>query len=112
MPLGAAALALAACGPPTDRERYRAIIGGDPSAPGAAFVACEAIDAVELRGDCQLSVVQRLQDEDRSSWCPGFPPGRWQDEGWFLEGERRGRAGQVAPAARACERAGEPERAG
>lgn len=101
-----ALVALVACGAPTDQERYRAVIRGEPAEAGAAFLACEQIDRLELRGDCQLAVVQRLQGQELSSWCPGFAPGRWQDECWFIEAERRGREGQVAPAARACERAG------
>jgi hypothetical protein len=105
--LAAAALCGAvACREPTDRERYLAVLGGDPAESGAAFAACAEIAGPELRGDCQLAVVQRLHGEDLSSWCVGFVPGRWQDECWFIEAERRGAAGQVAPAARACERAG------
>ena len=99
-------LATAGCAGPSDRERYQSVLSGSPVAAGAAFESCAAIRAGELRGDCQLAVVQRLQEEDLSGWCVGFEPGRWQDECWFLEAERRGAEGQVAPAARACERAG------
>lgn len=82
------------------------MVSGEPPEAGAAFEACGAIDSAELRGDCQLAVVQRLRGEELASWCPGFAPGRWQDECWFLEAERRAADGQVAPAARSCERAG------
>lgn len=95
-----------ACSEPTDRERYRAILGGREAASGSAFDACGAIAAPGLRGDCRLAVIQRLEGEDLSGWCVGFEPGMWQEECWFLEAERRASAGQVAPAARACEQAG------
>ena len=89
-----------------DRLRYLEVIASREMAAGSAFSACAELGDVDLGGDCQLAIIQRLRDEDLSGWCAGFSPGKWQDECWFLEAERRRAMDQIAPSARACEKTG------
>ncbi len=74
----------------------------------AAWAACAGIQAVDLRGDCQLLAARPDAEGGARAEgvCGRIDAGSWQDECWFQSAEAAARAGREGRAAALCRKAG------
>jgi hypothetical protein len=93
------------CAVESDAARYTAVLKDRQSSTAHRIEGCAGIGDAALRGDCQVAVLQMVE-EPLERWCPDVEPGRDQDECWFLAAERRKRMNDIPAAAADCLRAG------
>ncbi|MFN7144031.1 MAG: hypothetical protein ACK4YP_09660 [Myxococcota bacterium] len=92
-------LALLACAPPSDAERYAGALAADTY--DAAWAACAAIVGAPDRADCMQTTSARFA---RFDGCDAIAEETWREECRFAEAEHLARTGDRAAAVRACGR--------